>query len=333
MATDGLRLTLRVGRAEHPLGDGRLVSLREGPNVRVAFDGARALFAFGGAGGAWSVDAFAQQTVDVTPGVLDDGRVDGEYSWGAFSMGRVRGLRLGGHSARADLFYVGYHTEAAFVRRRVVDSERHSLGVRVYAGPESEAWTADAEVIGQLGDAGGVPVRALFARAGVGYRFRRAPLRPDIGLLVDVASGDRDPADAVVGSFEAVVPTNQIFGLRPVVGGVKNLIHVKPRLRAELPPTWGGIKLEASYAFFYRFTTADIAYGPGKNALAPEYEGPEPTARVTGQQLLLDAEYRLSRYTHLSLRYERWVPGAYFRTISSAATPQDYYSATLLLRG
>ncbi len=48
-------IVLRVGRQELNYGSGRLVSVREGPNVRQSFDG----FKVRGKAGAWNIDAFA----------------------------------------------------------------------------------------------------------------------------------------------------------------------------------------------------------------------------------------------------------------------------------
>src|SRR5580698_6085633 len=63
----GDKLVLRLGRQEFELGDGRLVDVREGPNVRQTFDGAslnwRAL--------SWNITGFALKPVWNGTGVLD----------------------------------------------------------------------------------------------------------------------------------------------------------------------------------------------------------------------------------------------------------------------
>ena len=48
-------IVLRIGRQELNYGSGRLVSVREGPNVRQSFDG----FKIRSKAGAWNIDAFA----------------------------------------------------------------------------------------------------------------------------------------------------------------------------------------------------------------------------------------------------------------------------------
>src|SRR5258706_1839386 len=53
--SDADSLTLRVGRQELAYGSSRLVSVREEPNVRRSFDGAKVIFKCAG----WQLDAFA----------------------------------------------------------------------------------------------------------------------------------------------------------------------------------------------------------------------------------------------------------------------------------
>src|ERR1700689_1891605 len=55
---------LRVGRQELNYGSGRLVSVREGPNVRQSFDGVKIRSKVG----AWNVDAWAVGRVLDKPG-------------------------------------------------------------------------------------------------------------------------------------------------------------------------------------------------------------------------------------------------------------------------
>jgi hypothetical protein len=58
----GARVALRAGRQELSFGSARLVGVRDGPNVRRSFDGARITF---GNGAAASVDAFFARPVEL----------------------------------------------------------------------------------------------------------------------------------------------------------------------------------------------------------------------------------------------------------------------------
>ena len=113
------RLTLRLGRQELPVGSGRLVSIRDGANVRLSFDAAklnwvrarRTLF-----------EASAGRPVVPKPGVFASETSHREWFW----YGDL--TRLGTASGRpaVELFYVGHA-----LRSTVVDgTTRHSLGGR-----------------------------------------------------------------------------------------------------------------------------------------------------------------------------------------------------------
>src|SRR5690606_1076666 len=61
-------LVFRVGRQELDYGSGRLISVREGPNVRLSFTGAKLMFEQKD----FSVDAFAMMADSINAGVFDN---------------------------------------------------------------------------------------------------------------------------------------------------------------------------------------------------------------------------------------------------------------------
>src|SRR5215831_422656 len=61
-------LTLRVGRQEMSFGSGRLIALREGPNVPLSFDGVRITIH----SGDWQLDSFATRPAQNKPEIFDD---------------------------------------------------------------------------------------------------------------------------------------------------------------------------------------------------------------------------------------------------------------------
>ena len=78
--TDDTRLTVRGGRQEISFGSSRLVSVRESPNVRRSFDGARAFVA----GDGFRIDAFAVHPVELREDIFDDRSDEQIALWGAY---------------------------------------------------------------------------------------------------------------------------------------------------------------------------------------------------------------------------------------------------------
>src|SRR2546423_9871403 len=73
-------LTLRAGRQEMAYGSQRLISVRESPNNRLAFDAVRVLARFGD----WQADAWLGQPVGIDTGIFDDQSVRETPFWGGY---------------------------------------------------------------------------------------------------------------------------------------------------------------------------------------------------------------------------------------------------------
>ena len=83
---------LRIGRQEMSYGSSRLVSFREGPNVRLAFDGVKAILKLP----RWQVDTFATRPVQTEPGTFDDrGDPEARTFGGSMRSRRWLGYRRG----------------------------------------------------------------------------------------------------------------------------------------------------------------------------------------------------------------------------------------------
>ena len=74
-------IVLRVGRQELNYGSGRLVSVREGPNVRQSFDGVK----IRSKAGAWNVDAFAARPDLDKIGFFDNAPDHKTAFWGIYA--------------------------------------------------------------------------------------------------------------------------------------------------------------------------------------------------------------------------------------------------------
>src|SRR6185503_4563599 len=92
-------LTFRVGRQEIGLGSSRLVSFREGPNVRQSFDGVRLAWSRR----EWQIDGFATKPVETKQGVFDDAWDHTRSFWGVYAVGPFHPLPKG----KVDLYYLG----------------------------------------------------------------------------------------------------------------------------------------------------------------------------------------------------------------------------------
>ena len=114
-------ITFRGRTAEMLFGSARLVDVREGPNVRLSFDGGRAFYQ---SPDIAEVDAFLVRPVVPKPGVFDDYSDPGQAFWGLYSVMPVRPVP----GLNADLFYLGLDRRNAAFDSGVANQTVHSLG-------------------------------------------------------------------------------------------------------------------------------------------------------------------------------------------------------------
>ncbi|MGH8727269.1 MAG: alginate export family protein [Burkholderiales bacterium] len=62
------------------------------------------------------------------------------------------------------------------------------------------------ELVGQFGDFGDADIRAWTVASAFGFTFGDLPLKPRLGLHADIASGDDDPNDGTLRTFNAMLP-------------------------------------------------------------------------------------------------------------------------------
>ena len=267
-------LTLRAGRQEISLGSGRLVALREGPNVPLSFDGARLLVS----ATTWKVDAFATRPVESKNGIFDDFAHSGSAFWGIYtSHRRPAGL------VNTDLYYLGIERKRALFNQGMAEERRHTLGARIWH--KAQGWTFDAEGMYQFGQFGSGAIRAWRLADDTAYRFSSARLRPLIGLATDVSSGDRDPAHKNLETFNALFQSGTYSG-RAQILGPDNTMRLEPNLGLSLGER---VALSAGWGFFWRESVHDGLYGISGNLIVPSngvlsrYEGSRPTVQLDWQ--------------------------------------------------
>src|SRR5271170_5064636 len=146
---------LRIGRQELNYGSGRLVSVREGPNVRQSFDGLKIRSKVG----AWNVDAWAVRPDLDKFGFFDNVPDHTTAFWGVYATRPLRG------GVSYDLYYLGLDRKNATFERGTATELRHSLGGRLWRpiAKKEPGLDFDYEGVVQLGTFGSDDVRAWTA--------------------------------------------------------------------------------------------------------------------------------------------------------------------------
>ena len=310
---DGDAMTLRAGRQEMAFGSQRLVSVRESPNNRLAFDAARVLLQLGD----WRADAWLAQPVEIDPGIFDDQRTGNTAFWGGYVTGPIRFVP----GLKADFYYLGLARENAKFARGMADEVRHSLGTRLFGRRGTLDW--NFEFVGQFGTFGQKDILAWTAASDTGWTFTNAPARPRVFLRADIASGDRHGSS--LGTFNPLFPRGAYFDEASIIGP-QNLMDLQPGLELALTSS---LKLTASCDFIWRESLDDGVYGVALNLEVPPGAS---RARYTGTFPSLSLAWQVDRHWNLTLNYVACLFGDFVTEASPGQRDGNYFSAVATLR-
>lgn len=204
----GREATLRLGRQEMVLGSGRLVDVREGPNVRRTFDGGRGFVI----DSRWRIDLLAARPRRDLRGVFDDDSNNNQALWGIYSV-LQQPLPFPGD---LDLYYLGYENEGSTYVQGTAHEDRHSLGARYWG--EAGNWRWNWEALYQFGHFGQGDISAWTLATETTRRWQAVHLQPALKLSINVASGDSDPDDDDLGTFNPLYPRGNYFSEAAVFG-------------------------------------------------------------------------------------------------------------------
>jgi len=252
-STSAGSIALRVGRQELEYGSGRLLDVREGPNVRLSFDG----FKVKAGVGSWQIDGFAVRPDLDNPGFFDNAPNRAVGFWGGYASRPLP------HKNSLEVYYLGLDRKQAKFERGAAHEVRHTLGAR-FSRPfatEKAAWDWDYEALWQFGTFGSANIKAWTAASETGYRIPTIPLKPRFSAKADISSGD-DPRTNTLGTFNPLFPKGNYFGVLATTGpGPINFIDVHPRVETALPH---GVSVSFDWIVQWRENVNDGVYAvPG----------------------------------------------------------------------
>jgi hypothetical protein len=294
------RLRLRLGRQQLGLGASRLVSVRDSTNVRRALDGLRTTWFIDGE----QLDAFYLRPVAPRPGAFDDASSAGQSLWGVYFT----------HAPERDaadsfeLYYLGYRQVAAKYGGRMATEDRQSFGARVAGSSAGNSWNLEA--VAQVGRFGESHIRAWTLSSDLGHAFS-VPGNLRIGLKADAISGDRDPADGQLNTFNPLFPRLAYFSDANVAAPA-NLLDVQPNVSVALP---GKLRLTGGWNDLWRMATHDAFYLP---PLKPVRLAPD-AGRHVGEQWSSTLEWQASGNIALTASFVHFTPGSALRAAGGSS--------------
>lgn len=283
------QLTIRLGRQELQYGSGRLLDVREGPNLRLYFDGAKVAYS----SPKWNVAAFVMAAARIKGGAFDNPISRKSNLWGIYSTYAAAKM------LNVDLYFLSIHRPDASFDEGAAPESRSTLGTRLWANGRDLLY--NFEIGYQLGKFGTGDIRAWGGSMDIGYRFNDLNGVPTIKLRSDFISGDDIKGDGKLGSFNALYPNGGYFGMNPQAGP-SNLLAVHPNLSWS---PWGKLLLSLETVFAWRQSLQDGIYRPDGSLILGSSNS---DGRYIGTAYIATMSWQISRF----LSYNAGVQ--YFRT-------------------
>ncbi|WP_201747783.1 alginate export family protein [Dyadobacter flavalbus] len=289
-------LTGRAGRQEMDYGSGRLISVREGPNARLYFTGAKVMYA----SERLFLDGFIMMADIIRTGVFDNITVKQANLWGAYSKTIVP------KAGNLDLYYLGIRRDHSIFEEGNEKELRHTLGGRFwkYGG----GFIYNLEAAYQFGKFGEGHIKAWTGSLDIGYLFENVRFKPSINLRHDYISGDKKAGDGNLQTFNPLYPKGGYFGFSPQVGPV-NLMDIHPYGTMALSTR---LNLQLDVVCNWRYSLSDGVYRPsGTFNLA----GSGSKKRYIGTACLASLMYGLNRFISLNTGIQYFKTGGFIDDI------------------
>jgi len=179
----------------------------------------------------------------------------------------------------------------------------------------------------QFGTFGNEEISALSTALDLGYKLQDLTWTPQVAGSLQVSSGDSNPNDNRLETFNAMFPAGYYYGGGLIVQvGPANAIILQPELDLH-PTTTLGIYLKGP--FVWREDTADGLYNTPGNLIGvgstnnKRYVGASPEILVTQE---------LGRHAILSVSYYHFYRGGFLTQNRPISKDVDYFSTWLTFK-
>jgi hypothetical protein len=273
----------RVGRQELIFGSRRFVNYRERPNIRLSFDGLK----FEWTSGLWKTSGFVSKQVEIDRHMFDNDLAKGASFWGLYAVRKKPAFIPG----NLDVYYLGLGKKSARFVQGTDNEQRHSLGLRWWG--KNGALDYNFEYIRQFGDFGNGDINAFTYASDTGYTAKLYPHKVRISFRGDISSGDDDPNDSDLETFNLMFGKGKHLGQLAPYGPV-NLFEVHPKAELTL---FDKYKIVTMWEFLWRYSIDDGIYSI---ANMPLRTGSLSNSRYVGNQAILEVTWQVDRHLAVS---------------------------------
>lgn len=182
----------------------------------------------------------------------------------------------------------------------------------------------EIEMAGQWGNFNDKEVRAMMLVGILGHTFD-CPWQPRMAFEFDYASGDSDPTDGTMTTFDNLYPTNHPhYGYMDLIA-LQNMNDYRFTLSVKPHKKW---KLQADVHMLYLQTAKDAFYSAGRTVTRTPPAGKTGVSRHVGNEIDLSVDFKLNNYVSFHSGYSHLFHGAYLEDTGANHDPDFVYFQT-----
>jgi hypothetical protein len=249
-------MSFRAGRQELSYGAERMISTRDGPNVRQHFDGLRYLIHFK----RTTADFLVVRPVTYNIGVFDNITNKDNLVYGTSLSTVLKNNNI------LDLYYIRNDLKEMCMYSDTVNESRNSFGARL--SKSSGSFFYDVETTWQIGTYNKSKLSAFHITSILGYRWN-GPLSPRFQIKGAVYSGNTDSTCKEYNYFRPVSARPPVTVMAPI--GPANIILLAPEGEIRVSENVGLV-----FRFFavWRYSKNDGIYNTSMNRMMREADEP-----------------------------------------------------------
>lgn len=300
---------VRAGRQELNYGSGRLIDVREGPNVRRTFDGGIARLT---TNISRSDVIYARPRISRT-GSFDDKTNNNISVWGIYNtLSNVLYNNF-------DIYFLGYEDDDATFVLGTDRELRYSIGSRIFGTKNKLSW--NLEGIYQFGSFGDGDIRAWSLASNIS-KSMDGLWSPRFTLSTNMASGGSKNDDLM--TFNPLFPRGNYFSEAAILGP-RNFVNVHPFISVTPHEK---LSLTADINFFWRMASDDGVYSPSGQIIRMPNGISE---RYVGNAYSLNSAYIFNKYLKFTGIYTHFSPGSFIKD-SGNSKAVNFLELTLQVR-
>ena len=319
-------LTLKLGRQILSYGDERLVGSFDWNNIGRTFDAVKLRWEEK----LWSLDAFAGTVVVPTRGQYNQSDLfNGNETDRTQILSGLYFSTTALNFQTTDLYalHLYENSNPRYQPTATGDTSFITLGLRMKSklgyfartapvcdgksippAPKPLGFDYDAEFAFQKGEVRGMDLTAFAAHAGAGFTFD-TPWTPRLGVAYNYGSGDKNPLDGDIETFQNLFPTNHKFYGQMDVFSWQNMHDLEVSVKVQ-PVKSVTAKLE--YHAFWLASTDDTWYrANGVATVRPLSPASRSASNFAGSELDANVQWSATKNLIIEAGYSHFFAGSY----------------------